>query len=156
MLGRFKDDSFNEKYISTIGIDSCRIEHCEKDSKKIFIIYDTSGHQRFRCLNKNYLRNSDIIFLVYDVTNCKSFNDLNDWLTMIYDKIEQENNIRILIGNKCDLDDKRIISFRQGSEFAASNGFEYIETSAKENININAILKIINDKIDRNKQNKKI
>jgi len=55
--------------------------------------------------------------------------------------------IRILIGNKSDMDDKRVISFRQGLEFADIHGFKYIETSAKENININEILEIFKKEI---------
>ena len=150
---RFKGDSFHERYSPTIDFDYSIIEDFQINSKKKFKVWDTGGHEKFRTITKQYIREADIIILVYDVTNKESFYDLDIWIEDIKDYYDYDywyETIGILIGNKCDMEDKRVISFRQGSEFANNNGLEYIETSAKENINIHEILEIISDRIDKN------
>lgn len=42
----------------------------------------------------------------------------------------------ILVGNKCDMEDERVISFERGKQLAEQLGVEFFETSAKENINV--------------------
>ena len=151
LFHRFKGDSFHEDYWSTIVLDLYKIEDFQINSKKKFKVWDTGGYEKYRTIIKHYIREADIIILVYDVTDQKSFYDLNDyWIPKIKNYNNWDETIGILIGNKCDMEDKRVISFRQGSEFANNNGLEYIETSAKENINIHEILEIINNRIDKN------
>ena len=42
----------------------------------------------------------------------------------------------ILVGNKCDMEDERVISYERGKQLADSLGLQFFETSAKENINV--------------------
>lgn len=42
----------------------------------------------------------------------------------------------ILVGNKCDMEDDRVISFERGKQLAEQLGVEFYETSAKQNINV--------------------
>ena len=49
----------------------------------------------------------------------------------------------ILVGNKCDMEDERVISFERGKQLADSLGLEFYETSAKENINVRVSIKSI-------------
>ena len=42
----------------------------------------------------------------------------------------------ILVGNKCDMEDERVISYERGKQLADQLGLEFFETSAKENINV--------------------
>lgn len=44
--------------------------------------------------------------------------------------------IKIVAGNKCDLKDGRVISSRQGLEWARKNGCGFMETSAREMVNV--------------------
>ena len=61
----------------------------------------------------SFYRDSDCVFIVYDVTNKKSFKHVSKWIKSV--KIETKKNaIVILIGNKCDLEHKRVISYKQG------------------------------------------
>jgi GTPase SAR1 family protein len=50
---------------------------------------------------------------------------------------------KILIGNKCDLNESRVISYQQASDLAVSLGIEYIEASAKDNQNILNVFEMI-------------
>jgi len=73
--------------------------------------------------------------VVYDITDIESFNNINSWLIEI-EKNANKNVYKILIGNKCDLEEKRQISYEQGKEFADTYGMKFIETSAKTNHNV--------------------
>ena len=137
---------FCEYYFRNIGIESFFFyrDNDETFSKKRFIIYDSSGDERFKLMSLNYYKKADVILLVYAVIDYNSFNDLNKWLLLINDNCSQDI-IKILIANKCDMEDKRVITERQGREFADIHGFKYIETSAKENINIQEIFELLKD-----------
>ena len=73
--------------------------------------------------------------LMYDVTNEESFSSVHDWCTQIK-TYSWDNAQVILVGNKCDMEDERVISFERGKQLADSLGLEFFETSAKENINV--------------------
>jgi GTPase SAR1 family protein len=73
--------------------------------------------------------------VVYDITDIESFNNINSWLIEI-EKNANKNVYKILIGNKCDLEEKRQVSYEQGKEFADTYGMKFIETSAKTNHNV--------------------
>ena len=68
--------------------------------------------------------------MVYDITDRESFENLNSWLIEI-EKNANKNVFKILIGNKCDFEDKRKFTFQEGKDFADSNGMKFLETSAK-------------------------
>ena len=78
------------------------------------------------------------ILLVYDVTNAKSFENIAKWLRNI-DEHANEDVEKMLLGNKCDMDDRRIIPTERGESIAREHGIRFLETSAKANINIERV-----------------
>jgi len=78
----------------------------------------------------SYCRGANGLLLVYDITNRMSFECLNSWLIDITNK-GNKNMYKILIGNKCDLTDKREVTYEEGQEFATIKGMDFFETSAK-------------------------
>ncbi|CAH1255108.1 ras-related protein Rab-10-like [Branchiostoma lanceolatum] len=135
ILFRFSDDAFNTTFISTIGIDF-KIKTVELHGKKIKLqIWDTAGQERFHTITTSYYRGAMGIMLVYDITNPKSFDNISKWLRNI-DEHANEDVERMLIGNKCDMDDKRIVGTDRGENIAKEHGIRFYETSAKANINI--------------------
>ena len=84
--------------------------------------------------------------LMYDITNEDSFNSVQDWLTQIKN-YSWDNAQVILVGNKCDMEDERVISFERGKQLAEQLGVQFFETSAKENINVKVRFQIIISKI---------
>ncbi len=73
--------------------------------------------------------------LVYDVTRRETFNHLNTWLEDA--RQHSNNNMTImLIGNKCDLEQKRQVSTDEGEAFAKEHGLVFLETSAKTAHNV--------------------
>ena len=70
--------------------------------------------------------------LVYDVTEWRSFNNLEKWISEIKDHCEVESVQMVLIGNKCDQKHCRKVPTETGKMFASRNGMAFVETSAKE------------------------
>ena len=75
--------------------------------------------------------------LVYDITEWRSFNNLEKWISEIKDHCEVENVQMVLIGNKSDQKRNRKVPTETGKTFAGRNGMAFVETSAKE---INSLL----------------
>ena len=73
--------------------------------------------------------------ITFDVTNEQSFENVRNWVQSINDNADKDI-VKILVGNKIDLEDDRKITFEQGQELAAEIGVEYMETSAKADINV--------------------
>ncbi len=161
---RFVDDIWNDTFVPTIGVDF-KIKTFDIDEKKIKMqIWDTAGQERFKNIIASYYRGAHGILLIYDVTDKDSFKNLSNWIIEI-EKNANKNVLKLLIGNKTDLEDKRVITYNQGKEFADGYGLKYIETSAKKNLNVNEafetlgrelILHSEEKKIVRQRQNKKI
>lgn len=73
--------------------------------------------------------------LVYDITNSKSFDNIAKWLRNIQEHANEDVE-KMILGNKCDMEDKRVISKEKGEAIAKENGIRFLETSAKTNVNI--------------------
>lgn len=91
----------------TVGIDF-KMKNVEIDDQKVKIqVWDTAGQERFRTITTSYYRSSQGILLVYDITDVKSFQSIRSWISQIL--LHADINVnKILIGNKCDLQQKRV------------------------------------------------
>ena len=119
------------------------------DKKITLQIWLTSGQERFRSITQNFYRNADGILFIFDVTNKDSFNHIKDWLI---DYHEVGFDIKaILIGNKIDLLDKRVISKEKMEKFGENKNIKTYETSAKTGENVNKIFTEIAELILSNK-----
>ncbi|KAK4692239.1 Ras-related protein Rab-1A, partial [Lecanoromycetidae sp. Uapishka_2] len=119
LLLRFADDTYTESYISTIGVD----------------FWDTAGQERFRTITSSYYRGAHGICVVYDVTDMDSFNNVKQWLQEI-DRYATEGVNKLLVGNKSDMSDKKVVDYTVAKEFADSLGIPFLETSAKNASNV--------------------
>ena len=135
LLLRFAESVWNDSFVPTIGVDF-KVKTVEIGDKKVKMqIWDTAGQERFRNVVSTYFRGSNGILLIYDITNKDSFKNLESWLIEI-EKNASENVLKILIGNKCDLESERGITKEEGQAFANRNGMQFIETSAKMDTNV--------------------
>ncbi|KAK6494717.1 ras-related protein Rab-3C [Huso huso] len=134
-LFRYADDAFTSAFVSTVGIDF-KVKTVYKNEKRIKLqIWDTAGQERYRTITTAYYRGAMGFLLMYDITNEESFNAVQDWSTQIK-TYSWDNAQVILAGNKCDMEDERVISTERGKQLAEQLGFEFFETSAKDNINV--------------------
>ena len=109
-------------------------------------IWDTAGQERFKNITSSYYRGGNGILVVYDITDRDSFPNLNSWLIEI-EKSANKNVYKILIGNKCDLEEKRAVTFQEGKDFADSNGMHFMETSAKTAQKVNDAFETLTSEI---------
>ena len=93
-------------------------------------IWDTAGQERYRSVAKSYIRKCFGALLVFDLTDRSSFEAVGDWLATLH-ALSDPNAFILLIGNKSDLGEKRIIGTGEATELAHRNNIEYMETSAK-------------------------
>eukprot|EP00742_Colponemidia_sp_Colp-10_P000626 GILJ01000684.1.p1 GENE.GILJ01000684.1~~GILJ01000684.1.p1 ORF type:complete len:207 (+),score=29.42 GILJ01000684.1:94-714(+) len=135
LLLRFSEDTFTTSHITTIGIDF-KIKTIDIDGKRIKLqIWDTAGQERFRTITQAYYRGAMGIVLVYDVTDDGSFNNIRNWIRQIEQHAAETVN-KILVGNKADMADKRVVDASRGRALAEEYGIQFFETSAKNNANV--------------------
>ncbi|KAM6918869.1 RAB3A, member RAS oncogene family, a [Xenentodon cancila] len=134
-LFRYADDSFTPAFVSTVGIDF-KVKTIYRNDKRIKLqIWDTAGQERYRTITTAYYRGAMGFILMYDITNEESFNAVQDWSTQI--KTYSWDNAQVLlVGNKCDMDDERVVAAERGRQLSEQLGFEFFEASAKDNINV--------------------
>ncbi|KAL1776822.1 Ras-related protein Rab-42 [Sigmodon hispidus] len=99
-------------------------------------LWDTAGHERFRCITRSFYRNMVGVLLVFDVTNRESFEHIQAWHQEVVSSRGPDKVIFLLIGHKCDLS-TRCVSTQEAEELAASLGMAFMETSVKNNCNVN-------------------
>lgn len=75
------------------------------------------------------------IMLVYDITQEKSFENIKNWIRNIEENASADVE-KMLLGNKCELDDKRQVTKDRGEQLAVEYGIKFMETSAKASINV--------------------
>jgi len=135
LLLQFTDKRFRNDHDLTIGVEfgARMVSVGGKDIK--LQIWDTAGQESFRSITRSYYRGAAGALLVYDITRKDSFLHLAKWL----DEARQNGNpgmVVMLVGNKTDLEGKRMVSTEEGQRFAQEHGLLFLETSAKSAVNV--------------------
>ncbi|KAI2665944.1 Ras-related protein Rab-3D [Labeo rohita] len=116
-LFRYADNSFTSAFVSTVGIDF-KVKTVFRNNKRIKLqIWDTAGQERYRTITTAYYRGAMGFLLMYDITNQDSFNAVQDWATQIK-TYSWDNAQVILVANKCDLEDDRLVPTEDGQRLA--------------------------------------
>ena len=143
LINMYCNKIFNEYTESTIGAAYFTKFIEEKNIKLEY--WDTAGQERYDSLCSLYYKNTGAAIIVFDITNIKSFDKSKFWVSEVN---KFNSNIYLtLVGNKCDLDDERKISYEEAKNYAEENNIFYIETSAKENKNVSELMDNIIDNI---------
>ncbi|KAJ9579759.1 hypothetical protein L9F63_004596, partial [Diploptera punctata] len=119
----------------TIGVEfGTRI--IEVSGQKIKLqIWDTAGQERFRAVTRSYYRGAAGALMVYDITRRSTYNHLSSWLTDTRN-LTNPSTVIFLIGNKCDLEAQRDVTYEEAKQFADENGLMFVEASAKTGENV--------------------
>lgn len=135
---RLTGNKFNDAVLTTIGKESYIYETEIHGNKIKMKIWDTAGQERFKSIAVNYFRTSNGFIFCYDITNKKSFESIQKWVELAFSN-NDSHKVNFLIGNKCDLKDKRDVNIEEGENFAKTNNFSFIETSARDNTNVDKV-----------------
>jgi len=153
LLVRFADNHFSGNYITTIGVDF-KIRTIEIQGERVKLqIWDTAGQERFRTITSTYYRGTHGVIVVYDVTSGESFANVKRWLHEIDQNCDVVN--RILVGNKNDDPDRKVVLTEDARRFADQMGIELFETSAKDNINVEEMFRAVTKLVLKSKKDQK-
>ena len=121
--------------MSSIGVDF-KTKQIELDDRLIKMqIWDTAGHEKFRTITTSYYKSAHAIIILYDITQKTSFEHIRNWITEI-DKFGKQGVLKVIVGNKLDLENNRKITKEAAENLALKYGVKLWEVSAKDNTNI--------------------
>ncbi|KAL7711951.1 Rab1 protein [Entamoeba marina] len=161
LLSRYYDQTFHDFNAGSISVDT-RIKTIKIGRSLIkLIIWDTCGQEGFSSITKQFYRDADGAIIVYDVTSRESFMHVDQWLATV--KAECNGSSCVLVGNKCDKIHEREIKTEDAITFSKTRGIYFLETSAKENYQVNdvftqiaQIIKKVKPKIEKSNDDQRI
>ncbi|RMZ97134.1 ras-related Rab-27A [Brachionus plicatilis] len=152
-LYQYTDNQFNSKFISTVGIDFREKRVVYKSplngrTHRIHLqLWDTAGQERFRSLTTAFFRDAMGFILMFDLTSELSFLNVRNWISQLQTHAYCEDPDIILVGNKLDLEDRRVVDYARAKDFADKHGCGYIETSAATGENVEKTLNTLLEKV---------
>ena len=135
LLKRFTDDTFSEFHEPTIGVEFA-IRTIQINNVNIRLqVWDTAGQEEFMSIARSYYRASAGVMQCYDITRRDSFKGVRKWLNEARINGNEKMSLA-LIGNKCDQDFQRTVSYNEGEDLADNNSMRFLETSSYTKYNI--------------------
>jgi len=129
ILLRFSRNVFDPGHQATLGIEFAN-KHLEYNNTDYLVqVWDTAGQENFRSVTRAYYKASAVAMVVYDITSEESFQHIQSWIKDCKDLAPKTVQL-ILIGNKSDLEEERVIQKERGEELARENNMLFFETSA--------------------------
>ncbi len=137
MTTRFTQNFFDADYKRTIGADFAvkRMDILDIDTHVTLQCWDLAGQPRFEFVRQGFYRGARGGLLLYDVTRRRTFLNIDRWKEEAFVNIGQEIPI-VLVANKIDLVDSRVVNKKDGKAYAKENGFIYVESSALTGENV--------------------
>ena len=145
ILSKYLTNDFDPDSKATVGVEFGTKNFKIEDNIVKVQIWDTAGQERYRSITNAYYKGAKGSLLVYDITNPKTFESIDRWLSDL--KVNGDENISVvLLGNKSDLESDRKVSTQQGKEKAEFYKLAFLETSALNGNNIDkAFSELITD-----------
>ncbi|MHA2182502.1 MAG: Rab family GTPase [Promethearchaeota archaeon] len=141
LINQFVENAFQEDYKPTLGANIIRkdvdIDGEDAHTKIRLIMWDLAGQEKYSVIRSMYFQGCEGALLVYDVSRYDTFESIKSkWLRDFKKHIRKEG-VYILIGNKSDLSDERVVPTENGKNLADDiQASHFIETSAKLGENI--------------------
>lgn len=135
LLSRFAFDEFDLESRSTIGVEFSTRNITVENTVIKAQVWDTAGQEKFRAVTKAYYHGSVGAMIVYAVNDRNSFENVEKWLDEVKKNADPDALV-IVVGNKSDLDEARVVTTTEGEALAEKHGFIFMETSAKSSRNV--------------------
>ena len=131
IISRLVNDVFKTNNPATIGAAFQTFTVSTATGTVALQIWDTAGQEKYRSLTPMYYRAAEIAILCYDVTNARSLEAMEQWTNELVEKAPPNMQL-IIVGNKIDLAEERVIDKATAASFASKHGaVHYAEVSAK-------------------------
>ncbi|KAH8388073.1 hypothetical protein KR093_011567 [Drosophila rubida] len=102
-------------------------------------ILDTAGQEDYAAIRDNYFRSGEGFLCVFSITDDESFQATQEFREQILRVKNDESIPFLLVGNKCDLNDKRKVPLSECQLRAQQWSVPYVETSAKTRENVDKV-----------------
>jgi len=133
-------NKFIDFYQTTVGFEFLTFNLRINTNVVKLQVWDTCGQEVYKSLISNFYRNSSLALIVYAINNRNSFEHAEIWLNELKNKSNPKVRI-FLVGNKCDLENTRVVSKEEGENFKNEKNLDkFIETSAKTGENARNVL----------------
>ena len=147
LVNQYVSHTFKSDYRGTLGVAIIKkdVELTDINAYVRLLLWDIAGQDHYEKTRKKYYEGCTGALLVYDMTRFRSFENIeNKWYDDFKNHIKSDVPY-ILIGNKSDLDDERVVNKDNALELASKlNAIEFLETSAKNGSNVEeAFLKLV-------------
>ena len=129
ILLRFSRNVFDPGHQATLGIEFANKHLIYNNTDYLIQIWDTAGQENFRSVTRAYYKASAVAMVVYDITKEETFEHIQAWLKDCKE-LAPRTVLLVLIGNKSDLEDQRVITKERGEYLAKENNMMFFETSA--------------------------
>eukprot|EP00744_Colponema_vietnamica_P007355 GILI01010594.1.p1 GENE.GILI01010594.1~~GILI01010594.1.p1 ORF type:complete len:190 (+),score=23.69 GILI01010594.1:54-623(+) len=138
---------FPKNYVMTMGVDHSvkNVKIPDTSTSVELHFHDLSGQSLFMDLTRQSLPGLNFFVLVYDCTSMESFKNLSKWIAEIRQSAPERVVPGVLVANKVDLEERRVVPTQQGQDFAEANGLEFFETSALAGTDVDAPFNFIAD-----------
>jgi len=135
LLLRFCDNVFQEGTVNLTSVDF-KTKNITIEGKTVQLqVWDTAGQERFRTITSSFYRGAHGIIVVYDISDQATFNNVKLWMQEIQ-RYAAGGVCKMLVGNKVDLEEKRVISTSTAKDYADGLGISFMETSAKTGLDV--------------------
>ena len=138
LVQRFVHNTFTVGNESTIGASFLTKTIVVGDKTIKFNIWDTAGQEKYRALAPMYYRGSQACVIVYDVTSMQSYKSVSVWIRELQSHAPSDV-VLALAANKSDLINRTAVPVKEARALADSIGALFIETSAKNSMNVNQL-----------------
>jgi len=126
-------------YLFSIGSlvpDSYRKQSVIDDEVALLDVLDTAGQEEYSAMREQYMRTGEGFLLVYSITSRNSFDEILTFHQQILRVKDKDYFPVVIVANKCDLESERQVSSAEGRAMAKRFGCPFVETSAKQRVNV--------------------
>ncbi|KAM3135406.1 Ras- protein yptc6 [Paramecium bursaria] len=156
LLLRFTKKQFTTENRPTIGVEFATKQIPIQGHIIKAQLWDTAGQERFRAITNAYYRGAAGAIIVFDVTRAVTLENVEKWFKELNQHADA-NIVTLLVGNKTDLTEERVVTADSAAQVAEKYGAGYIETSALNSTNVDkafeSILKTIFDQLKKQSEN---
>ena len=109
IINQYTNQKLPNAHIKTIGVDFIQSKYKKGEQEFDVKIWDTAGQERFKTITYQFYRQANGVIIVFDITKPETFEAVKTWMNSIY-KHSDPNIAKVLVGNKLDLADERLVS----------------------------------------------